>query len=189
MAPVGVATKVRRDVERNREAIVTAAIAVLADAPQATMNDIAHASGFGRSTLYRHFPDRSSLIEAIHTRVLTEAGAVMHAHLDAAGDREPVMVLTELASAIVDLGDRYRFLERREGEKHSERHDEQRRRQPLLRYLATAQASGAIRGDLDRNWLFTMVVHTCTAAIEHCFASQEARRQAVAATIRTLLSP
>ena len=63
----------RRDAERNHEAIVTAAIAVLADAPEATMAEIAAASGIGRSTLYRHFPDRAALVDAISLRVRAEA--------------------------------------------------------------------------------------------------------------------
>src|ERR1700744_1398077 len=103
----------RSDASRNHETILTAAIAVLADSPNASMQEIAEASGTGRTTLYRHFPDRQALVAAIMERVLQEADAVSGEHLGAAEreDRDPVPVLAALAAELTRLGDRYRFLE------------------------------------------------------------------------------
>ena len=67
----------RRDATRNHETIVTAAIGILAASPEASMQEIAEASGAGRSTLYRHFPDRAALVDAIHARVVAEADGIV----------------------------------------------------------------------------------------------------------------
>jgi serine phosphatase RsbU (regulator of sigma subunit) len=54
----------REDARRNRERIVNAAGRVLAQSPSAPLEDIAAAAGLSRTTIYRHFPDRDSLIAA-----------------------------------------------------------------------------------------------------------------------------
>jgi AcrR family transcriptional regulator len=181
----------RRDVERNREAILTAAIAVLADEHHAAMNDIAVASGVGRSTLYRHFPDRAALISAIHDRVRAEADAVVRGHLDAAGDRDPLEVIVDITDAIVDLGEGYRFLSNSDAERRSKmRGDKSRRgRHPLSKYVATGQKSGSIRSDLSSEWLVTMLAHTFMAAIEDRLAESDAKRVMLALTVRSILAP
>nr|WP_221333519.1 TetR/AcrR family transcriptional regulator [Nocardia transvalensis] len=52
---------------RNYERLVTAAAEVFADrGPQAPLDDIARAAGVGNATLYRHFPTRLALLEAVH---------------------------------------------------------------------------------------------------------------------------
>jgi serine phosphatase RsbU (regulator of sigma subunit) len=54
----------REDARRNRERIVKAAARVLAQSPSASLEDVATAAGVSRTTIYRHFPDRDSLIAA-----------------------------------------------------------------------------------------------------------------------------
>jgi serine phosphatase RsbU (regulator of sigma subunit) len=54
----------REDARRNRERIVKAAGRVLAQSPSASLEDVATAAGVSRTTIYRHFPDRDSLIAA-----------------------------------------------------------------------------------------------------------------------------
>jgi AcrR family transcriptional regulator len=179
----------RRDVERNHEAILSAAIAVLADTPTATMHDIAQASGVGRSTLYRHFPDRAALVAAIYRRVMNEAETLIHDHLAAAGDRDPVEVLAALVDATAGVGDRYRFLENYEAERPGKDPEYVRRlREPLRTYIDGARA-GAIRDDLDVDWLMMMLAATAAAAGKHRFSDGSARRIQIAATVRSLFAP
>jgi serine phosphatase RsbU (regulator of sigma subunit) len=52
----------REDARRNRERILKAAGRLLAQSPSASLEDIAAAAGVSRSTVYRHFPDRDSLV-------------------------------------------------------------------------------------------------------------------------------
>jgi AcrR family transcriptional regulator len=62
-----IARKKRADAERNRERILQAAQqAFIQHGVTATMDDIARQSGVGSGTLYRHFPTRELLIEAVY---------------------------------------------------------------------------------------------------------------------------
>jgi AcrR family transcriptional regulator len=69
----GQAGRRRADARRNRDRLVTAASAVIAEAgPGASLEEIARRAGVGSATLHRHFPHRSQLLEAVlHDRVQT----------------------------------------------------------------------------------------------------------------------
>ncbi|WP_083459091.1 TetR/AcrR family transcriptional regulator [Jiangella muralis] len=56
----------RADGRRNREALVTAAAKVFAEAgADAPLDDVARRAGVGNATLYRHFPTRVALLAAV----------------------------------------------------------------------------------------------------------------------------
>jgi AcrR family transcriptional regulator len=56
----------RADAQRNYERLLAAAETALnADGADASLDDIAKAAGVGNATLYRHFPTRGKLIEAV----------------------------------------------------------------------------------------------------------------------------
>jgi AcrR family transcriptional regulator len=69
--------KPRTDAQRNRERILEVAKAAFArSGADASLDDIAKQAGVGPGTLYRHFPTREALIEAVyHTEVEKLAGA------------------------------------------------------------------------------------------------------------------
>ncbi len=57
----------RADARRNREAVLEAAREAFADTGlDAQMDDIAARAGVGVGTVYRHFPTKEALIEALH---------------------------------------------------------------------------------------------------------------------------
>jgi len=59
--------KVRADAQRNRERILEVAKqAFTRDGASASLDDIARRAGIGAGTLYRHFPTRDALIEAVY---------------------------------------------------------------------------------------------------------------------------
>jgi AcrR family transcriptional regulator len=181
----------RRDVERNHEAILTAAIAVLADSPRATMVDIAHASGTGRSTLYRHFPDRKALTAAIYERIRVEAAEIVARWLPReAGDtaEDPVALIAGLCSALAGIGDRYRFLEHHQTELAAKHPDRTRQiAEVFMAYLTRHQQTGQIRTDLPTEWLLAVLAAVIKAAAKH---DLDAERSAVIhRTVRSLLTP
>lgn len=56
----------RADGRRNREALLSRAAELIAEqGPGVPLDEIARAAGVGNATLYRHFPDRNSLLHAI----------------------------------------------------------------------------------------------------------------------------
>ena len=73
-----VARKPRADAQRNRERILEIArLAFTRHEADATLDDIARQAGIGSGTLYRHFPTRDALIEAVYrseVEKLTAAG-------------------------------------------------------------------------------------------------------------------
>lgn len=155
MAPMshGTSGSLRADARRNRRQVLDAAVVLLAERPQATMQEIADASGLGRTTVYRHFPRRQDLIDALFADVLREAGRTIEEALRAPGSvRE---LLCALGPRIIAIGDRYRFLDA---------HPDLRERaltagddvgNPLAAFLADAQRRGEVRTDLPVAWMLT----------------------------------
>ncbi|HWI74272.1 MAG TPA: helix-turn-helix domain-containing protein [Baekduia sp.] len=147
--------RLRSDARRNRRTVLDAAVALLAQRPQATMQEVADASGLGRTTVYRHFPRRQDLIDALFEEVLREAAETVQ---EAVGSAESARaLLCDLGPRIISIGDRYRFLDA---------HPELRERTlagaqedganaPLEEYLAAAQARGELRQDLPVSWMLT----------------------------------
>ena len=63
----------RADALRNRQALVAVARAAFNEATSAVpLEDIARTAGVGIGTLYRHFPTREALIEAVYSAELDE---------------------------------------------------------------------------------------------------------------------
>jgi len=177
---------VRKDAARNHEAILTAAIDVLGRAPQASMREIAEASGIGRTTLYRHFADRRALVSAIHAHVAGEADAISRAALGEHDD--PVEVLAGLAADLAALGDRYRFLEHTaETRPAAERDADGEER--LRRYVAFHQQAGGLRGDLDPQWVLEAFGALVTAAARAATGDGVDRLRMLRRTLRILLAP
>ena len=62
----GAPTARRQDAQRNRAAIVEAATEVMTSRESVVaMLEIARRAGVGQATLYRHFPDRAALADAV----------------------------------------------------------------------------------------------------------------------------
>jgi AcrR family transcriptional regulator len=98
----------RADALRNRGAILDAAVDVLADDPSASLAEVARRAGLGRATLYRHFPSREALRDAIRQEALARAQAALAgAGLDDVPAREGVR---RAAAVLVPLGMRFRVL-------------------------------------------------------------------------------
>ena len=62
----------RADAERNRARLLDAAKAAFASGQTPTLEQIARAAGVGIGTLYRHFPTREALVEALYRKELAD---------------------------------------------------------------------------------------------------------------------
>ena len=154
MTPAPHDTHPRADARRNRRTVLDAAVALLAQRPQATMQEVADASGLGRTTVYRHFPKRQDLIDALFNDVLREAAQTMEEAVKEPGSARSL--LCDIGERIIAIGDRFAFLDA---------HPELRERalqgagatnaDPLASYLAAAQKRGEIRDDLPVAWMLT----------------------------------
>jgi AcrR family transcriptional regulator len=147
--------RLRSDARRNRRTVLDAAVALLAQRPQATMQEVADASGLGRTTVYRHFPRRQDLIDALYEEVLHESGqTVRDAIAEATTARA---LLCDLGARIIAIGDRYRFLDAHPElrERALAGTDDSEGRDPLDEYLTAAQARGEVRSDVPVSWMLT----------------------------------
>src|SRR5215212_6143543 len=97
--------------ERVAAAILEAAAAVLArEGSQAKMSDVAVAAGVARATLYRYFPTREALLDALGRFAVQEAGDRLEA---ARLDQVPVQEgFTRAVRALVAVGDYFVVLAR-----------------------------------------------------------------------------
>jgi len=93
-------TRPRADALRNRERIVTAAREMFVEfGPEVPLDDIARRAGVGNATLYRHFPDRDTLIHEVVLFVLTRTTQQAH---EAAEEADPFEGLRRFTHAAAD---------------------------------------------------------------------------------------
>jgi AcrR family transcriptional regulator len=140
----------RRDAERNRQRILEAAREVFAERGlAATMDDIADTAGVGVGTVYRRFPEKELLIEALFDDQLTEMVALADA---AVADPDPwhglvTFLQSTLERQCADRGLKELLLGSRRGHVHVERARE--RIAPRIgQVIARAQAAGVLRPDV-----------------------------------------
>jgi AcrR family transcriptional regulator len=82
---------VRKDAQRNRDALLAAATDAFAErGVDCSLEDIARRAGVGIGTLYRHFPNRDALIEAVYRR---EVATLCDRVPKLLADREPIDAL------------------------------------------------------------------------------------------------
>jgi TetR/AcrR family transcriptional repressor of mexCD-oprJ operon len=132
-------------------AILEAAAAVLAErGEQASMADVAASAGMARATVYRYFPNREALFEALGRVAVEEAGERLHA-----GRLQEVPVpeaFERAVRALVAVGD-YFVVVSRESARPDPAEFERRVASPLRGLIERAQSLGEVRDDLPASWL------------------------------------
>jgi AcrR family transcriptional regulator len=179
------APSVRADVLRNQQALLDAALEVLSRDPDASMAEVAEASGLARTTVYRHFPSREHLVRGLFEQVSREAVRDVRAIVEE-GDAADV-VLRRIAVDLVALGARYRFLDR-----HQELVAEQLRRElpddPLRDWVVRATAAGELRAGLTFDWVRRVVGALAAAASDDVTAGRWTADQAARELGETLVA-
>ena len=98
----------RSDARSNRARILRVAQGVLADNPDATINDVAAAAGVVRRTVYAHFASREALIDGIALEAAERISAALTRV--PAVDESAVTVFVRQTLALARVGDQYRLL-------------------------------------------------------------------------------
>jgi AcrR family transcriptional regulator len=163
------AKPMRADALRNHEKILEAAEEIFAlDGVMVPIDIVAERAGVGIGTLYRHFPTKEALYEAI---VVTRIDGVISAADDFLLDTEvePGVALDaflrEFARQAADKQDLFEALGQAGIDikaRFSDRVDELMARIDLLRQRAVD--AGAIRGDVETQDILNLVIGTCHAA-------------------------
>jgi TetR/AcrR family transcriptional repressor of mexCD-oprJ operon len=155
----------RATAERNAEAILGAAEALLARGAAASTSAVAAEAGVSRVTVYSHFPTREVLLEAVVERVVGRATAA----IGAAGieDAEPLDALERLAAAGWRELDRNQAVAAAAGEQLSPAamtRSHEALHGPIGALVRRGQAAGAFRDDLPAGWLvscYFALMHAC----------------------------
>ncbi len=150
--------------DRTTAAILDAAARVLADrGASANMADVAGASGVSRATLYRYYPSRETLLEALAAQALTDAASRI---ADAGLDRCPVPEAFErIVRALLAVGDRYAVLLSEQVEPDPAE-AERVVGAPLRAVFARGIDQGVLRDDLSSEVLFELFGGLLAAAVK-----------------------
>jgi TetR/AcrR family transcriptional repressor of mexCD-oprJ operon len=144
-------------------AILEAAAAVLAErGEQASMADVAAAAGMARATVYRYFPNREALFEALGRLAVEEAGERLRA-----GRLQDVAVpeaFGRAVRALVAVGDYLVVVSRENARPHPE--FEQRVASPLRNLIERAQSLGEVRQDLPASWLMESLIGIVVSGLQ-----------------------
>jgi AcrR family transcriptional regulator len=157
----------RADARRNRERVLEAAESVLAtEGVSVPIDEVARRAGVGVGTVYRQFPTKEALLEAIMLRRMEklvedarsrtgaeDPGAAFFGFLEHLVDEATRKrdLADALAGAGIDLGERSASVG-------------QELTGVVAELLDRAQRSGAVRADVGMPELFGLVAGTCMAA-------------------------
>jgi AcrR family transcriptional regulator len=157
----------RSDARRNNDRLVAAAREVFAKyGGGASMEAIAKQAGVGVGTLYRHFPKRIDIVEAVYR---TDVDELVRAADDAVANQDPWPGLVTWLEAFVRYaqGKRTFLNELHEAfEKNPQLRVGSRERidAALDTVLGRAQDAGAVRTDIDGADLMQLIGPMCTSA-------------------------
>jgi TetR/AcrR family transcriptional regulator, mexCD-oprJ operon repressor len=160
----------RADAERSIAAILDAGLACFSRNADASLTDVARGAGVGRVTLYRHFPSREGLIDAVLAHAISRADTALEA---VAVDNDPAPeALSRLIHSSWRIVDHHRSLlaaAQRDlpPARIRQHHDQAMAR--VERLVARGQREGDFRTDLPRPWLvatFYSVLHGAAEEVD-----------------------
>lgn len=170
--------------DRTAAAILDAATHLLAEHGEATMAEVADGAGVGRTTLYRYFPSREALLQALAEAALAEAAErLAAAGLDACPAAE---ALARSFRALLGVGDRYVVLVREQVPLDRDAL-ERELGGPILGVLEQGQRTGILRDDLPLAWLLELFGGALTAGLRLVSEHRLGLEQASAVATRFFL--
>lgn len=157
----------RADARRSRERLLAAAAAIFAEqGTGAALDDIAKRAGIGNATLYRHFPDRSDLVQALLAGRYDELRESAERGLD---DPDPLSALAGWLRSFVTHVTTYRglaasVLDVTRNPETELSASSGAMRAAAAKLLSRAQGAGAIRPDLTITELLCVTNGVAVAA-------------------------
>jgi AcrR family transcriptional regulator len=146
------ARKPRADAQRNHIRLLETAKAAFAEkGPGASLDEIARTAGVGAGTLYRHFPTRDALIEAVYRneteQLVAAATRLAESHSPTAALREWLLLFVDYMAAKHGMYDALNSIVGGASNLHSASSEQMK--QAIAKLIDRAIASGDIRLDFD----------------------------------------
>ncbi len=157
----------RADARRNRELLVTAARQVFStQGAGASMEAIAKEAGVGVGTLYRHFPNRLDLVEAVYETDVEELWVTAQ---QVAADLEPWPAVEAFFDAFLRYARTKKTLMSELHQAFEKNPDLRSRARGLIEssfdlVVDRAKDAGAVRDDIDGSDVMQLVSPVCTNA-------------------------
>ncbi|MFI6932817.1 TetR/AcrR family transcriptional regulator [Streptomyces sp. NPDC050287] len=181
----------RSDAERNRERIIAAARTVFArDGLNASMASVAREAGVGIATMFRRFPTKEELVDAVFSDRMGAYADVVSVALDDPDPWNGFVGYIEAACAMQAADSGFadiltmtfpaaKVLERRRNEAY----------EAMVRLIGRAKATGRLREDFDPSDL--VLLHMANAGVVNATgdAAPDAWRRVVALMIQSLEAP
>ena len=160
----------RADARRNHERLLAAAAAVFTEhaADDVSLEEVARRAGVGIGTLYRHFPTRQALLEAVYK----DQAEALHARaLELLDSPSPIEALVTWLRAMIEFGATKRSLSKSLMATLGKDSELVSMCSTLIREGATplltrAQQAGEVRADTDTTDLLRLS-HAIAVACEH----------------------
>jgi TetR/AcrR family transcriptional regulator, mexCD-oprJ operon repressor len=171
--------------DRTAAAILDAAAHVLSEhGSRANLADVAAAAGVSRATLYRYYPDREALLDALASAALADAAARL---ADAGLERAPVEEAIErIVRAVIAVGDRYSVIVH-ELVRFDPAEAERLLGAPMRAVFARGIESGLFRQDISADVLLELFGGALRAAVKLMERRQLGLEEASAATASVFL--
>jgi AcrR family transcriptional regulator len=155
----------RADARRNRELLVTAAHDAFSDhGAGASMEAIAKQAGVGVGTMYRHFPNRLDLVEAVYQSDVEELAATAQRVV---ADLEPWQALSAFFDAFLRYAKTKQALLAELQQAFEKKPDFRSQARELIEssfnlVIDNAKAAGVVRPDVDGSDVMQLVSPLCT---------------------------
>ena len=181
------ATRLRADARRNRELILAAADEAFAEEGlSVSVDEIARRAGVGAGTLYRHFPTKEALFQAV---LVAHFDQIASRARDLADRDDPAEALFEFMTCLgEEAASKKNLIDALAGagvDVHQTAPESKRAVEDAFRQLLVrAQGDGSIRSDVTIDDLFGLIMGTCSMSNPQADASQARMMAIVCAGLR-----
>lgn len=145
-------------IKKSTRALLDASFAVLLHNPHASLSEIANQAGVGRATLYRHYPTREQLIQALAVESLSIIGEALLPIRN--NDSSGIRALHAMLEVLLPLAERYHFLQMiwtiAELDKEVWQHYESQMAW-IAEWVTNGQINGEINQALDVSWVVSLM--------------------------------
>ena len=167
--------------------MIDAAIELLAVQEDASVQEIADASGVGRTTVYRHFPTRDDLFAAMFERAVEFSRERTSEALSDSATVEDN--LRALAATMIDFGLEFRFLLSNAAVgKPVLKVGRESPESPVRMYMETARQRGELRSDFPVQWMMSVGQSLMIVALEDLIAGHMDEGEAKVLLGQTLIA-